>query len=135
MREHRLFFINRLEIQGNKTRHPAAAMNDVRGPAKLLHGLQRALAIKHRTQAIVVEPFILLVMENEFPFEQIFVVQEINLQTGIRKRGYLDLQREIVIIHRNIDPTQANDLMESMSSLIHYAKTWHYTTHLEPIVI
>src|SRR6202042_3782607 len=56
MGEDRLLLIDGLQVKRDQTRHPATAMDDIGRPAELLHRLQGALAIEHRTQTIVIKP-------------------------------------------------------------------------------
>ncbi len=90
--EYGFFLVDGLQIKGDQTRHPAAAMDHVGRPAKLFNGLEGALTIEHCTQAIVVKPLIIFVVKNELAFEKILVIQKINLKAGVGKRSYFDLQ-------------------------------------------
>ena len=110
-------------------------MNHIWWPAKLLDRLEGALAIEYGAQAVVLKPFILLVVEDELALEKIFVVKKIHLKAGIGERGHFDLKGKVIIVNRNIDPRKANHFMKPVPPFIYDSKPRHDTTHLESIVI
>ena len=84
VRKHRLFFIHRLEIARDQPGHPAATMDHVRWPAEFFNRFQCSFTKENGAKAIVLVPFLMLIMKNEFPFEQFLVVQEVHLEPCIR---------------------------------------------------
>ena len=133
--KNRFLFINSLKVSRYQTSHPATAVNDIGWPAKFFDRFQSAFTEKNRTQPIVFKPFLVVVGKDVFSFEQVFVIQEIYLQAGIRQRSYLDLQGEILIVDRNIDAREPNHLMQPVTALINRTKTGHDTTNFVAVVI
>ena len=82
--KYRFFLIYSFQVGGDQAGHPTAAMDDVGRPSELLNRLQRSFAKENSTEIVVVKPFVLLVVENSFSLEQLFVIQEIYLQTRTR---------------------------------------------------
>ena len=79
------------------------AMDHVRGPAKFLHGFQRAFAEEYHALCIIIKKLILVIAENGLALEIIIIIHEVHLQAGIGQRCYFDDQRIIVLIYYYID--------------------------------
>ena len=79
MGKDRLFLIHCFQVEGDQSRHPATAMDDIGRPAEFFYCFQRTLAKEYRAEAVVIEPFFLFVVENIRTFEQVLVFQEIDL--------------------------------------------------------
>src|SRR5687768_4425815 len=110
-------------------------MNNIGWPAEFFNCFQSSFTEKNCAQAVIVKPFFLFIMKNVFSFKKIFIIQEIYLQPRIRKRSHLDLQGQIIIIHRNVYARQAYNLMQSVTAFINYPKTWHNTTDFKSTVV
>ena len=67
-----------------KTGDPVVTMNYVRGPSQFAYGFNHAFAKENGAQIIIIIPLFIFIMKNKFPFEKIFIIQKVNLQTGIR---------------------------------------------------
>ena len=78
-------------------------MNNIRRPSELLHSFQCTFAIKNSTQPVIVKPFIILIRKHKLSFKKIFIFEEIDLEPCIGERSNFDLEREILIVNRDID--------------------------------
>src|SRR6478736_150881 len=74
-------------------------------------------------------------MEDVFTFKQVFVIEEINLQSCVRERCNLYLERVIIVVDRNVDTRQTDNFMQAMPSFINTAETRHDTTYFKSALI
>ena len=87
------------QIQRNQTCHPAVTEHDIRRPAEFFHRFDSSLAEEGHALGIVFKRFAVFVFKYLFAFEELLVVEEIDLQARIGQRGDFDEQRIIVVIN------------------------------------
>jgi hypothetical protein len=86
-------------------------MDEVRGPAKFPNRFNRSLAEKDHPVLVVIEKLSALVFKDEFSFEKLLIIKEINLEAGSRKGGYLDDQGIIIIVDDDVHTRQPDYFM------------------------
>ena len=98
--------------------NPAVAMDDVRGPAELFHGLQDAAGVEDGAFAVVGEEGAIVVTEDLFPAEVIFVVDEVNLDAGRGDGRHLDDQGTVHVADDDVHARQADDFVQLVLPLV-----------------
>src|SRR4030095_6297722 len=104
-------------------------MNNIRRPSEFFYSFKGAFAKENSTKIIVLIPFFMLIIEHELSFEQIFIIQEINLQPCIWKRCHFNLKRKIIIINRYINAREPDYLVKPVTAFVNHAKTGHNTSY------
>src|SRR5688572_28460633 len=135
MGKNRFPCIDSFQVSRNKTRHPSAAMNNVRGPSKFLDCLNRASTKENCPEIIILIPFFMFIVEHILSFKKIFVIEKIDLQPRIGQRGNFYLQREIIIINRYIDTGKPYYLMKAVTAFINNTKTRHDTSYFKARIV
>ena len=105
--------------------YPAGAVDDVRSPAGFLYGFQYATGEEDGPFPVVGEELSLLVAVGELPFEIVFVIDEVNLDTGGGDGCHLDDERAVHIAEDDIHPGEADYFMQLVLPLVDAAITRH----------
>ena len=111
-------------------RNPAAAVDDVRCPAKFFHGFQDAAGKENGTLSVVCEELALFVAVHLFAAEIVLIVDEVYLDAGGRYGCDLDDQGTVHVRDDDVHSGQADDLVKLVLSLVDAAVAGHKGTNL-----
>ena len=108
--------------------NPAVAVDDVRGPAQFLGGLQDAAGEENGPVAIVGKEITLFIVGHLFAAEVIFVVDEVHLHAGGRDGSHLDYEGMIHVGNDDIHTGKADNLVQLVLPLVDAAISRHERT-------
>ena len=91
-------------IQRNEGRHPTMAMNNVRYPTQLAHGLKHPSAEEQGTLVIVGTEGPVRFVGVRLTLEVLFVVDELDLHARAWYTGHLDQQRMVRVVDYQVHP-------------------------------
>ena len=100
-------------------------MDDVRGPAELLDGLQDSAGVEDGPFAVVGEELAGVVPVDLLPAEIVLIVNEIDLDAGGRDGGYLDDEGPVHVADDDVHPRKADDLVQLVFPLVDAAVFGH----------
>ena len=100
-------------------------MDDVRGPALFLHGIQNAAGEENGAFSIVFEELAAIVPVDLLAAEIIFVVDEIYLDAGGRDGGHLDHEGTVYVGDDDIHPREADHFVKLVLASVDAAVQGH----------